>query len=319
MPSLVFLRSANGDVKPFFTETNSVISDTSMPWDVNKDDLMKLTLKELYALTPPDIQADVKKNFKRKDEMVDAVFAMWDKVMDYKSGAYPAVAVASGSGQGAGGYGGDSAQDSDDQHSDDPDDPDDGGSPLPDPADYTEGDTWLTVFKTYETSFINILVNENYSILMVKVALTQELSIPVRVQRLVFHDEDLDDGQVLGELNLEPGDCFSLFVRAQGGGKRGRGSDGATGGKDNTDDFLNFNIAQPDILSTDTEPVKRALSLTKIDIAGWVKSMDTDKADRLLTILDEQSKATSLKFLIKPYLPFVIEFECLQDRRFMIT
>ena len=113
--------------------------------------------------------------------------------------------------------------------------------------------------------------------------------------------------------NVKENSVLNMFLNIAGGAsaKRPRGSDEK---KDAGDDILAFEIAQPKVLATDSDVVKKALSMAKIDVKGWIKSIEPTKAEELLDIITEQNKNTHIKFLIKPYLPFIKEYAQLEDR-----
>ncbi|CAJ1355687.1 unnamed protein product, partial [Effrenium voratum] len=79
------------------------------------------------------------------------------------------------------------------------------------------GDFWLTIFVVHTRTFMNIMVNKDYTVMIVKAMLSQDMTVPIRHQRLVFNDRDLEDNVLLENLNLTKSDFFELFIRGQGG------------------------------------------------------------------------------------------------------
>ena len=118
-------------------------------------------------------------------------------------------------------------------------------------------------------------------------------------------------------IKLEANNNMSVVefsIRGQGGGKRGAQSEKKTKeSKDGLEEMLQFDIKQPDVKAADIKEVQVALRLAKIDMKGWVGSLSKDKASDLYDLVTEQSKATSLRYLVKPYLVYVNEFKALQE------
>lgn len=102
---------------------------------------------------------------------------------------------------------------------------------------------------------------------------------------------------------------ITVSLGIQGGGKRGRVENDTMG----LSDFFDYHIASPQVMETDSIAIRQCLALGKIDLPKWVSSLDEEDATKLLNILDDQKKQTSLKYLTVPYLDFVKEQKDLKD------
>eukprot|EP00434_Breviolum_minutum_P042710 symbB.v1.2.038032.t1/scaffold5788.1/size24331/2 len=113
-------------------------------------------------------------------------------------------------------------------------------------------------------------ISENDTSMHLKSMIYGRWGLKVKDQRTFYNGKEIEDFQIWANI---PSNIFlQLGIRAREGGKRGRGSD-ETKNKDKEDDILKFDIATPAILPNDTEPIKRALALTKIGIQKWVASL----------------------------------------------
>ena len=104
---------------------------------------------------------------------------------------------------------------SDDEEPDD-EEPDD---------DSDSGDSDMQIFvKTPEGKTITLDVEASDTIYNLKKILKNLLTIPTKQQRLLFMDQQLEDGCTLSDYNIQKNDTIRLALPLRGGGKRGLSS-----------------------------------------------------------------------------------------------
>ena len=191
---------------------------------------------------------------------------------------------------------GDKGSDKDDSSSGDPPDDDDEGD--------TEGDTDMQIFvKTPEGKVITLDVEASDTIATVKTLIKHLEGIPKNQQRLIYHDQQLENDSTLSDYNIQKEDMLQLMLRLRGAGKMIK-TRIATKATESTsvDDRCYYEGAWKCAVAIHTA--------TELDLTSEFQKMNTNQLDDLYQYL-KHDKTTNKKKSQK-LVEFLPEHEILQ-------
>ena len=114
--------------------------------------------------------------------------------------------------------GDDKGDDEDPNDDEDPDDDDSEGD------DNSGDDSDMQIFVKFGGKTITLNVEANTTISNIKALIKDKEGIPKNNQRLIFNDQQLEDGYTLEDYNIQNETTITLMLAIKGGGKRARTS-----------------------------------------------------------------------------------------------
>ena len=120
---------------------------------------------------------------------------------------------------------------------------------------------------------------------------------------LIYNGKKLHAQQRLSKRGLVSGSVVhAIQYDSSGGGKRGHSQSSGSVKM----------VIKPEPLQTDISCVKEALSMTNIDIPGWIASLNLDKLEGLQKAISDRTHTGNMDYTMRLYAPFIKEYAELQ-------
>jgi hypothetical protein len=167
------------------------------------------------------------------------------------------------------------------------------------------------IVKGLDGRSITLDVEASDTIADIKTKINEKKRIPVDAQRLVYAGKQLENEKTLESYHTINLATFHLSLPLGGGmGKRARvGEDDEFSSKGN----IPPRFGKIDILTTDIEAVKNALSLNDVKVEAWVESLSKEDLLALEETVDKYALKGGCDTAIRSYAEFIAEMKALKD------